>query len=183
MKEIISKDCPFCNPDRRRAQFAEAGNFLAIYNIAPILPGHSLIIPRWHVQSLMELDDDEICEMVLFSRNVVRLLQKVFGATGFNWTIQEGEEAGQTVPHLHLHLIPRMPGDLPRPGDWYPKLVESEEKIIDSEARPRLTPEQMDRIVSKIKEVASEENFQLVAAHLRASDGRPGLISNDDTRS
>jgi len=90
--------------------------------------------------------------MMIFSRDTVKILLEVFEVSGFNWTIQEGEEAGQTVPHLHLHLIPRKPNDLPQPGDWYPLMRESESKIIDSGARPRLTIDEMKTIVSKIRE-------------------------------
>lgn len=154
MEKIKVTNCPFCNSSIAQATFAESENFLAVYNIAPILPGHSLIIPRWHVQSLMDLSDTELCEMIVFARNTVKVLLKTFGVKAFNWTIQEGEEAGQTVPHLHVHLIPREPNDLPQPGDWYPLLRESESEIIDSGSRPRLTPDEMQKIVIKIKETA-----------------------------
>ena len=154
MEKIKAANCPFCNSSIDQAIFAESENFLAIYNIAPILPGHSLIIPRWHVQSLMDLSDPELGEMMVFARNTVRLLLKTFGVKAFNWTIQEGEEAGQTVPHLHVHLIPREPNDLPQPGDWYPLLRQSESEIIDSESRSRLTPDEMQKIVMKIRETA-----------------------------
>ena len=146
------KECPFCNPNREEIKFNESENFLAIYNIAPILPGHSLIIPKRHVESLMGLSNNEVCEMMLFSRDTVKILLEVFVVSGFNWTIQEGEEAGQTVPHFHLHLIPRKPNDLPKPGDWYPLMRESESNIIDSSARPRLSAEEMRSIVSRIRE-------------------------------
>jgi bis(5'-adenosyl)-triphosphatase len=151
MKNFTDIDCPFCDASRERSTFAERGEFLAIYNIAPILPGHSLIIPRWHVSSLLDLSDAEIAEMVRFSRDVVRNLMIIFGATGFNWTVQEGEESGQTVPHLHLHLIPRSSGDLPSPGAWYPELIKSESDHIDSQDRFRLTQDQLATVADRIR--------------------------------
>ena len=99
----------------------------------------------------MELSDAELCEMTIFARKTVKLLMKAFSLTAFNWTIQEGVEAGQTVPHLHLHLIPRAEKDLPQPGDWYPLLKESEEEIIDSEARPKHSHEEIVQIVEKLQ--------------------------------
>jgi bis(5'-adenosyl)-triphosphatase len=153
MKRIRLDNCPFCKSDVNEISFAESPNFLAIYNSAPILPGHSLIIPKWHVHGLLELIDSELSEMMLFSRNTVRTLLKAFNAKAFNWTIQEGEEAGQTVPHLHLHLIPREPNDLPQPGDWYPLLKKSESEVIDSASRPRLTRDEMREIVEKIRTI------------------------------
>jgi bis(5'-adenosyl)-triphosphatase len=156
MSKANSSDCPFCRTNIHETVFAESENFRAIYNIAPILPGHSMIIPKRHLQSLMDLSDSELCEMMIFGRDVVRILLRAFDAAAFNWTIQEGEEAGQTVPHLHIHLIPRKSNDLPQPGDWYPLLRKSQLEVIDSDSRPRLTPHEMKEIVSRIKQVAEE---------------------------
>jgi len=150
------KKCPFCSSNTDIAKFSESENFLAIYNIAPILPGHSLIVPKRHVESLMDLDDKELHEMMVFSRDATKLLLNVFKSTGFDWTIQNGEEAGQSVPHLHLHLIPRRPKDLSQPGDWYPLIRESETEIIDSNARHRLSVGEMKVIVSKIREFIAQ---------------------------
>jgi bis(5'-adenosyl)-triphosphatase len=148
--------CPFCREEVQAGHFAASANFLAIYNLAPILPGHSLIVPRRHLVSLLELGDQELCELTLFSRNIVKVLQQAFGSRSFDWTLQEGPAAGQTVPHLHLHLIPRVQGDLPEPGDWYPLLEQSEVQIIDSASRPKLGEHDMRRIVSRLRAVAQE---------------------------
>jgi bis(5'-adenosyl)-triphosphatase len=156
MNNLQNPTCPFCRQDVQASHFAASGNFLAIYNLAPILPGHSLIIPRRHFLSLMELSDPELCELTLFSRDIVKVLQKAFGSHSFDWTIQEGMEAGQTIPHLHLHLIPRAQGDLPQPGDWYPLLEQSELGIIDSAARAKLTEDQMQAIVNTLRRTAQE---------------------------
>jgi bis(5'-adenosyl)-triphosphatase len=92
--------------------------------------------------------------MMLFESNTVRILLKVFNSSAFNWTIQEGEEAGQTVHHLHLHLIPREPNDLAQPGDWYPLLKQSETDVIDSDSRPKLTNVEIRKIVERIRATA-----------------------------
>ncbi|GFO82751.1 MAG: hypothetical protein A49_23780 [Methyloceanibacter sp.] len=76
-----------------------------------------------------------------------------FGTSAFNWTIQEGAAAGQTIRHLHMHLIPRKAGDLPHPGDWYPRLTESENGLIDSSRRQQLTREQLREIARRIKDI------------------------------
>ena len=157
MNQLQDTTCPFCREDVQAGHFAASDNFLALYNLAPILPGHSLVIPRRHILSLMELDDRELCELTLFSRDVVKILQKAFGSRSFDWTIQEGLDAGQSIPHLHLHIIPRVQGDLPQPGDWYPLLEQSELEIIDSEARPKLTEDEMRAIVRRLREIRNEE--------------------------
>jgi bis(5'-adenosyl)-triphosphatase len=157
MNRITVANCPFCDSSIHQATFAESENFRAIYNIAPILPGHSLVIPKWHLKSLLDLSESEFCEMMVFGRNVVRVLLTAFSVQAFNWTIQEGEEAGQTIPHLHFHLIPRKPEDLPRPGDWYPLLrdsLNSQSEVMDSDSRPRLTQDEMRSIVTHLRSIA-----------------------------
>ncbi len=154
MKKTLEAKCPFCDPEIEESTFAESEHFRAVYNISPILPGHSLIVPKWHVQSLLELSDKELGEMMVFSRQAVKVLLTAFRARAFDWTIQEGAEAGQTVPHLHLHLLPRTEKDLPHPGDWYPLLRDyANSSLIDSEERLKISKAEMDRIVEHLKEV------------------------------
>ncbi len=155
MNKTKLEKCEFCNSELE--WFMQSDNFYAIYNIAPVLTGHSLIIPKWHVESVMDLSEEELSEMVIFSRKCIKVLIKVFSADSFNWTIQEGENSGQTIKHLHLHLIPRKKGDLAHPGDWYPKLTRQfKHGIIDSKRRHRLTKEEIRIIVSHIKKIAND---------------------------
>jgi bis(5'-adenosyl)-triphosphatase len=149
----INTDCPFCEPLVLKACFAEEGAFRAIYNIAPILPGHSLIVPKKHTQSLLDLTDKELSELVLFSKKIIQLLNKAFGTTSFDWTLQDGVPAGQTIRHLHLHIIPRAMDDLPSPGDWYPQLAKNEENMIESNDRQKLTAKELNTIVSHLKKI------------------------------
>jgi bis(5'-adenosyl)-triphosphatase len=151
MRHFKDPTCAFCKADIEATVFAEQGDFRAIYNRAPILPGHSLVVPVWHATSLLDLTDAEVAQMVEFSRLVVLNLLRIFKVEGFNWTIQEGAAAGQTVPHLHLHLIPRNDGDLPTPGDWYPRLQKSEVSTIDSDERPRYGAEEVQWIAEHIR--------------------------------
>ena len=143
-----NENCPFCEPNRRRAVFLENEAFAALYNGAPILPGHSLVIPQRHVTSVMELSDEALAGLFLFARRVARLLADVYHCDSFDWTVQDGESAGQTVAHLHVHIIPRQTGDLPHPGDWYPKL-------IDSDGRPRLSWEDFEKAVARLRVAAA----------------------------
>ncbi len=153
-QKFVQPLCPFCDPGIEAATFASDDHFRAVYNISPTLPGHSLVMPKRHVESLLDLSDSEASEMMLFARKVVQTLLKAFQGRAFDWTIQEGVEAGQSVPHLHLHLIPRKAEDLPQPGDWYPALMDSLNiDAIDSEQRPRLSREEMDRVVSHLRQV------------------------------
>lgn len=146
------ENCPFCKNDIPNIAFMESENFLVIYNHAPILPGHSLVIPKNHIESLLDLDENELFEFIQLSTKAAKHILKVFKADSFNWTVQEKPAAGQTIPHLHLHIFPRHNNDLPNPGDWYPILSESEDsQYIDSEKRQRLTNTELDKIVAHIK--------------------------------
>ena len=120
-----------------------------------MLPGHSLVLPRAHVESLLDLDDSDLTALVLFARQVTRLLARVVAADGFDWTIQDGRSAGQSVPHLHLHVIPRHWGDLPDPGDWYPALI-ANEGAIDSAVRARLTSAEHARVTERLRNLAGD---------------------------
>jgi bis(5'-adenosyl)-triphosphatase len=144
-------ECPFCAAPIAEVSFMESPRFRAIVNIAPILPGHSLVIPKRHVESLLELSDEEVAEMVNLSRRAIARLTRVHGADGFDWTIQESEAAGQSVLHLHLHLIPRRRGDLPSPGAWYSRLIEDR-------GRPRLNRDQMIDLARLLREAAGARN-------------------------
>jgi len=144
-------ECPFCNDTVREAVFAQSDNFLALYNIAPIFPGHSLIIPGKHIESIQNLSDEQLSEMIIFSRKVTDGLLQVFKAESFNWSLQEKESAGQTIAHLHWHIVLRFPGDMPNPGDWYPKIKSNYREMLDSEFRTKLNAAEMKQIVKKLR--------------------------------
>jgi bis(5'-adenosyl)-triphosphatase len=104
----------------------------------------------------MDLSDDELAEFMLFGRRVARLLARAFQTPAFNWTIQEREAAGQTVAHLHMHVIPRVARDLPRPGEWYPLLRQAEAEPIDSVSRHRLSRGEMGEMVARLRRTARD---------------------------
>ena len=147
-----TEECPFCKPDIKEISFLSSPDFHVIYNHSPILPGHSLVIPKQHYESLLDLPLSLSHEMINLSMHAVRILMKIFHAEAFDWTIQDGEAAGQTVPHLHLHLIPRKTNDLKDPGDWYPELEKSKNLKIDSKNRKAHTKEELLLIVENIRQ-------------------------------
>jgi bis(5'-adenosyl)-triphosphatase len=108
-----------------------------------------MVIPKRHVARLNDLTNEEYNDLMNFMRTVSNGLMRAFAATGIDWTLQDGEDAGQTIPHLHFHLIPRRAHDLPQPGDWFPKLRKSQ--LIDSDQRPRLSSEEIHQAVEKLR--------------------------------
>jgi bis(5'-adenosyl)-triphosphatase len=147
----MKEDCPLCSPKIRDHIFRESSKMMAVYNIAPILPGHSMVVPKRHVESVFGLNDEELAELFRFSREITHLLMNVFDSDGFDWSLQESEAAGQSVNHLHLHIIPRKDGDLNRPGDWYALLEKQRHTMIDSPGRKKLSPEEIKSTVAYIQ--------------------------------
>jgi bis(5'-adenosyl)-triphosphatase len=94
--------------------------------------------------------------MMVFARKITAVLKTVFNCDGFDWTIQDGVSAGQTVPHLHLHIVPRKPHDLPESNKWYSKIILNEAQILDSEHRERLSDNEYNAITIKLREASTK---------------------------
>jgi histidine triad (HIT) family protein len=84
---------------------------LAFLDIAPVHYGHTLVIPKQHFETFLELPDDLWLEMGQLSRRLALALQKKLSARGFNLGMNNYAAAGQVVPHAHLHVIPRYVDD------------------------------------------------------------------------
>ena len=107
--------CPFCTLDPGRI-VAEDGPCIAFRDGFPVSPGHTLIIPRRHVASFRDLSPDEWAALHRLTRRLAaELLESDPAIRGFNFGINDGACAGQSVFHCHAHLIPRRDGDHPRP--------------------------------------------------------------------
>lgn len=106
--------CPFCITDKTRVIIA---NDLAIVfrDGFPITRGHSLIVPKRHFPSFFEATREEQAAMFDLMAETRKLLLKELSPDGFNIGINDGTAAGQTVMHLHIHLIPRYTGDTTDP--------------------------------------------------------------------
>lgn len=105
-------DCPFC-------EILEAvlGNDLAYarYDKFPVTPGHLLILPRRHVKTWFDARPEEQRALLALLDEGKRLLDSLHHPAGYNIGINVGEVGGQTVMHLHVHLIPRYRGDCADP--------------------------------------------------------------------
>ncbi len=143
--------CPFCQPGIIPHVFAETNNFWAVYNRAPILPGHSLILPKKHYESFFELDAAERLELIEFIDSTGRMLLHHFKGKGFNLALQDGWVAGQTVVHLHFHLMVRYEQDLPEPGSWYRALFLDELEPAGEAERTVLSVSDMHEMVTLLR--------------------------------
>ncbi len=119
--------CVFCNvPDEDI--IAENDLAFAIFDRFPVNEGHVLVIPKRHVATYFDASTDELAACHRLILEVKPLLEERFGATGLNLGVNVGVDAGQTIMHLHIHVIPRYTGDVenPRGGvrNLKPNLVE-----------------------------------------------------------
>jgi len=107
-------NCPFCNPSPDEV-IIQNNHAYARYDKYPVNNGHILIIPRRHYADYFDSTDDErkaLFDLVEQGKNI---LEKEYSPDGYNIGINVGESAGQTVFHLHIHLIPRYKGDMENP--------------------------------------------------------------------
>lgn len=89
----------------------ENEHLLAFLDIAPLAPGHTLVVPKRQVERLHELTPDEAAEIGRQLPQIARRVIAVVGAPGYNVLQNNGSAAGQVVPHVHFHIIPRTEGD------------------------------------------------------------------------
>jgi len=119
-------DCVFCAILAGRsdaALVAETDHAVALVDPRRAHAGHVLVIPRRHVERFHQLDDSDAVAMMRLAVRVARALELAFAPAGLSLWQSNGEAAGQEVPHVHLHLMPRAAGDgLLRiyPGDGPP---------------------------------------------------------------
>jgi diadenosine tetraphosphate (Ap4A) HIT family hydrolase len=107
--------CPFCTRVAGGVLLASNDGAAAFPDAFPLSPGHTLIVPRRHVGDLFALTAGEQAALWLLLPEVKALLDGRHGPAGYNVGVNVGAAAGQTVEHVHVHLVPRYPGDVPDP--------------------------------------------------------------------
>ncbi|MEZ5004398.1 MAG: bifunctional class I SAM-dependent methyltransferase/HIT family protein [Chitinophagales bacterium] len=115
LNSVINKDCPFCNPSSERELIVESATAYSIYDKFPVNDGHALIIPKRHSASYFELSFKEQSACIFMLNEVKNVVQKRFNPDGYNVGINVNQAAGQSISHVHIHLIPRYKGDVEEP--------------------------------------------------------------------
>ena len=108
------KDCIFCkiaNGEIPSATLYEDEEFRVILDLGPANKGHALILPKAHYENLYELPDETAGHAMILAKKVITKMKEVVDCDGYNVVQNNGEAAGQTVFHFHMHLIPRYKGD------------------------------------------------------------------------
>jgi bis(5'-adenosyl)-triphosphatase len=109
----------------------------ALVNLKPLLPGHVLVSPRRVVPRFNDLTSDEVQDLFLTTQRVSRTIERVFQASALNIAIQDGPDAGQSVPHVHAHIIPRKRDDLPGGTDAIYSKMESDDADLGKQLQQK----------------------------------------------
>ncbi|SEQ22897.1 histidine triad (HIT) family protein [Lachnospiraceae bacterium RM5] len=112
----------------------EDDDFKVIFDLGPATKGHALIIPKEHADNLFELDDEVVAKVLVLAKKIATKMKDAFKCDGLNIVQNNGECAGQSVNHFHMHIIPRYEGDnaLPlwKPGSTDDETLAELEKIF-----------------------------------------------------
>lgn len=122
-------NCIFCkiaNGQIPSSSPYEDENFKVILDLSPATKGHALILPKEHFEGLDTLSDSYMTKILPLARKIGSAMKEALGATGYNVLQNNGESAGQTVMHYHMHIIPRYDGG-PKMVTWEPGESTSEE--------------------------------------------------------
>ncbi len=139
--------------------FHRTEHSFALVNLRPLVKGHVLVVSNRIAPLLSDLHDHEYDDLWKTVRKVQQALKKQYNCDAFNVAVQDGQSAGQSVPHVHVHILPRYNGDLERNDDIYDQLEMWAPREEDSQKKKRLEvpddDERKDRTIEKMAEEAS----------------------------
>lgn len=102
--KIIKKEIP-------RYKIYEDKDVLAFLDINPVNPGHTLVISKKHFANFEEIPDEELCKIIKVVKKIGKTIIKSLEVKGYNVQVNNNPIAGQVVPHIHFHIIPRIEND------------------------------------------------------------------------
>uniref|UniRef100_H2YWE8 Bis(5'-adenosyl)-triphosphatase n=1 Tax=Ciona savignyi TaxID=51511 RepID=H2YWE8_CIOSA len=108
----------------------------AFVNIKPVVPGHVLVSPIRLVDRVKLLNAEEIADLFISAQHVSSVVESCYEATSVSMVVQDGREAGQTIPHVHVHILPRVLGDFGNNDDLYHMLENHDKNVKISQPRP-----------------------------------------------
>ena len=126
---MVKDDCIFCKLAGGiipTASLYEDDDFRVILDAGPASRGHALILPKQHYQDICELDEAVGAKVLGLAARIGKAMKSGLGCAGFNLVQNNGEAAGQTVMHFHMHIIPRYEGG-PKIVAWDPQTLNQEE--------------------------------------------------------
>ncbi len=107
-------DCIFCKIIKGEipcSKIYENDKIMAFLDIMPVNKGHTLVVPKEHYETILDLPDDLLNELIVSTKKISKAVMKGVNADGFNIGVNTKEAAGQIIMHAHLHIIPRFSND------------------------------------------------------------------------
>jgi len=147
MNANIDNNCIFCKIGRKRIDaniIDENENAIAFLDAFPLTPGHTLVITKNHYAKLQDVKFGEISNLFSLAYKILPLIEEGTGVQSTLLAIHNGKDAGQEIPHVHLHIVPRKPGD---GGSTIHSMFDSNHRLEKSE---------MMRIFNSIKEASKK---------------------------
>ena len=136
MKDSNCIFCRIANGEIPSTTLYEDEDFRVILDLGPATRGHALLLPKEHYKDLFDLDDEVAAKVLVKAKRIAGKLRTALKADGMNLVQNNGEAAGQTVFHFHMHLIPRYQDDqagiLWKPGSTTPEDMEEVKRLVDS---------------------------------------------------
>ena len=135
---FTAANCPFCQPSVLDSQtFYEEDGVMALCTYKPVVPGHCLVIPKRHVERFEQLSEEEIAKIGRVIKLVNQAAEKAYGTAAYLLLQKNGREVGQTVPHVHVHYMPRKAGDDSVIAFLWKMLIATVRKPISLDERKR----------------------------------------------
>jgi len=128
----MNEDCIFCKIIRNElpaTRIYEDDDVLAFMDIGPVAPGHALIIPKTHHDNITQTPDEVLQKLIVIVKQVAQAAKVAMHAEGLNVTQANGKTAGQTVPHIHFHVIPRTT-DSSNAKSWRPGSYDDPDEMV-----------------------------------------------------
>ncbi|XP_065848150.1 bifunctional bis(5'-adenosyl)-triphosphatase/adenylylsulfatase FHIT-like [Euphorbia lathyris] len=125
----------------------------ALVNLRPVVPGHVLVCPRRQVKRFVDLSADEVSDLWSVAQKIGGRLESYHQATSLTFTMQDGPEAGQTVAHVHIHILPRKGGDFQNNDEIYDAIDGKEKELKE---KLDLDKERKDRSMEEMAQEAAQ---------------------------
>ncbi|CAN6463755.1 unnamed protein product [Victoria cruziana] len=143
--------------DKRQVFFSTDLSF-ALVNIRPVVPGHVLVAPKRLAKRFVDLTAEETADLWVAARHIGSKVESYFGASSLTFALQDGPEAGQTVPHVHVHILPRRAGDFDKNDDIY-YAIEDEQNVLNLDAlRRNRTMDEMAEEAEELRKLFPENH-------------------------
>jgi bis(5'-adenosyl)-triphosphatase len=130
----------FCSSAIQRGVFYRTRHTMAVCDLMPVMPGHTLIIPIRHVLDIAELSEEESADLISTIKKVKSVILRLYGdkSKSYDLTAQVGEFSGMSVRHLHFHIIPRTREDEYQHGKNVFAAIEKKERLSEEEFGKRV---------------------------------------------